>query len=732
MSQARQGVTGSNLTVLRRQFSLGLSMKFLPALLAISCVSLGTPCIAQGSSFTMDQVLNYPYASQMAAARNGGHIAWVRNIAGVRNVWVADAPAYKPRQVSQYKNDDGQEITQLTFSPDGKSLVYVRGGDHDANWPAEGDVAPDPNASTDQQRVTIWAANLRGGAPIKVAEGDEPAISASGKLAFVVKDQVWTAPLSGKGKAELLFFDRGKDHQLQWSPDGKLLAFDSERGDHAFIGIFTDKTKPLTFLAPTTNRDFSPRWSPDGKRIAFVRMPGQGGAPQPLLTQAPNPWAIWVADVAAGAAHAAWKSPYSLLGSYPETAGEANLHWAAGDRLVFLADLDNWPHLYAVPAAGGNPALLTPGNFMVEDVSQARDGSAMIFSANTGSTPGDFDRRHIFRVGVDGSKPQAITSGDTIEWTPVVADDSHIAFVATGARRPPVAGLVSLDGKDRRELIATDIAPDYPMAAFVVPKPVTFKAADGLMVHGQIFQQSGGNTTKPGIIFVHGGPPRQMMLGWHYMDYYSNAYATNQYLATHGFVVLSVNYRLGIGYGHAYHHPDHAGPFGASEYQDVVAGAKFLQGAKGVDPARIGIWGGSYGGYLTAMGLARNPEIFKTGVDLHGVHDWSADLEAWVGPADKRYEKGDRDQAMKVAFESSPIADMSRWKAPVLLTQGDDDRNVQFHQTVDLARRLDARHIPYEELVLPDEIHGFLRHASWLAADKATAEFLTRKLNVHP
>lgn len=85
---------------------------------------------------------------------------------------------------------------------------------------------------------------------------------------------------------------------------------------------------------------------------------------------------------------------------------------------------------------------------------------------------------------------------------------------------------------------------------------------------------------------------------------------------------------------------------------------------------------------------------------------------------------------MKVAFESSPIADLSKWKGPVLLTQGDDDRNVQFQQTVDLARRLDAHHIPYEELVLPDEIHGFLRHASWMKADTATAEFLTRQFRV--
>jgi dipeptidyl aminopeptidase/acylaminoacyl peptidase len=376
--------------------------------------------------------------------------------------------------------------------------------------------------------------------------------------------------------------------------------------------------------------------------------------------------------------------------------------------------------------------LLTSGSYMVEHVAQSRDGHFMIFDANTGSTPGDFDRRHLFRVAVDGGRPAAITSGDTIEWQPVVADDAHVAFVSTGARRPPVAALVSLGGKDRRELVAGDIPRDYPMDAFVAPKSVTFKSADGWTAHGQIFQRADNGGTKPGIIFVHGGPPRQMLLGWHYMDYYSNAYAMNQYLAAHGFVVLSVNYRLGIGYGHAYHHPDHAGPTGASEYQDIVAGAKFLQGTKGVDPARIGIWGGSYGGYLTAMGLARNPEIFKTGVDLHGVHDWSRFLDVWFSPADIRYEKGDREQALKVAFESSPVADLSHWKAPVLLTQGDDDRNVQFQQTVDLARRLDARRIPYEELVIPDEIHGFLRHTSWLTADRATAEFFTRHLKARP
>jgi dipeptidyl aminopeptidase/acylaminoacyl peptidase len=229
-------------------------------------------------------------------------------------------------------------------------------------------------------------------------------------------------------------------------------------------------------------------------------------------------------------------------------------------------------------------------------------------------------------------------------------------------------------------------------------------------------------------MFVHGGPPRQMLLGWHYMEYYSNAYAVNQYLAAHGFVVLSVNYRLGIGYGRAFHQPEHAGYAGAAEYQDVVAGAHFLQSLPSVDGKRIGIWGGSYGGYLTALALARNSEIFKAGVDLHGVHDWSRLMDEISGRPVTRYEKGDREKAMEVAWNSSPDSAVGGWKSPVLLIQGDDDRNVPFQQTVDLARRLEARNVPFEEIVVPNEIHGFLRHASWLRVDEATAEFLTRKL----
>ena len=118
-----------------------------------------------------------------------------------------------------------------------------------------------------------------------------------------------------------------------------------------------------------------------------------------------------------------------------------------------------------------------------------------------------------------------------------------------------------------------------------------------------------------------------MLLGWHYMDYYANGYAVNQYLAAHGFVVLSVNYRLGIGYGHDFHHPDRCGPAGRGGISGRAGGREVASGADRASiRKRIGIWGGSYGGYLTALALARNSDVFKAGVDLMGVHDLSRTL----------------------------------------------------------------------------------------------------------
>jgi dipeptidyl aminopeptidase/acylaminoacyl peptidase len=217
-----------------------------------------------------------------------------------------------------------------------------------------------------------------------------------------------------------------------------------------------------------------------------------------------------------------------------------------------------------------------------------------------------------------------------------------------------------------------------------------------------------------------------MLLGWHSMEYYSNAYAMNQYLASLGYIVLSVNYRGGTGYGLDFREALNYGASGGSEYNDVIGAGLYLKNRPDVDPARIGAWGGSWGGYLTALALARASNLFAAGVDMHGVHDWRVDVPT-LGPDSDPNEQAN---VMRVAFESSPIASVTTWRSPVLLIHGDDDRDVSFSETEELVEALRRQKVDFEELIFPDEGHAFLLRRDWVRAYAASADFLGRKLHV--
>jgi dipeptidyl aminopeptidase/acylaminoacyl peptidase len=706
----------------------------LPA--AFLLLASGLPALAQSNPQPVDPFVTFPFPTNLVSASAGQRIAWVLKEKGVRNVWAAEGPAWAPKQLTAFTADDGQDLTQLAFTPNGEQLVFVRGGDHGGNWQSPGGIEPNPASGTTRTRVEIWTVPWTGGGGRAITQGDEPLISPKGdRVAYVKDGQVWTVPLAPDGKAEQLFFARGRSGSLAWAPDGSGLAFVSNRGGYSLLGLYTAAAAPIRWLAPNTDRVGSPVWSPDGKRIALVVEPGQGGPPRTLLERHPRPWSLRVVDVANGTAKTAWASPNTLLGSRPRTQGGANLAWGAGDRLVFLANLDNWPHLYSVPAAGGaEPVLLTPGNFMVEFVTLSPDRRFVVYNANTGPDPADDDRRHLFKVPVDAARPVQLTRGADLEWGAVVTGDARsIALISSGPKRPPLLGVIGFDGGTPKLLGADRIPAEFPTSALVTPERVVVPSIDGLPIHMQVFKRSDlGPGKHPAVVYVHGGPPRQMLLGYHYWHYYASDYALNQYLASQGFVVVSVNYRLGIGYGDRFMNPDRAGASGASEYLDVQAAAHYLRGRADVDAERIGIYGGSYGGYLTALALARNSDLFAAGVDIHGVHDRTANLDRFASMALKPEKPADLEQALMVMWQSSPVADMATWRSPVLLIHGDDDRNVQVSQTVDLAQRLRAQGVRFEEMLIPDEIHDFLRHQSWLAVSRATTEFLIRELQGKP
>ena len=356
-----------------------------------------------------------------------------------------------------------------------------------------------------------------------------------------------------------------------------------------------------------------------------------------------------------------------------------------------------------------------------------RDHHYLIYSSNQYSSnqahgdPLDQDRRHLWRIDLTqpDATPVELTHGTGIETHPQIAPTEPSPRWSPTPARPCTRPSSTPDGQ------ITALRPDavpstYPAAAFVTPKQVLFTTIDGLHLHGQLFTPdtpAPAHAKRAAILFFHGGPHRQMLLGYPAMDYYSNAYAMNQYLTAQGFIVLSVNYRCGIGYGLDFRECKNAGADGATEYNDVLAAAKYLRSLPGVDPKRIGVWGGSYGGYLTAMALARNSDLFAAGVDFHGVHDWNLEDNApdWkLGTGEQQSNFAQQDAIAAKARASSPIASIDHWRSPVLFIHGDNDPEVAYAQTPILAEALRARNVPVQELIFPDELHGFLLHRDWL------------------
>ena len=639
---------------------------------------------------TIDEVLSAPFCYELTAAK--GRIAWICNDRGARNVWTAEAPKFEPRQLTTFTGDDGVDLGELTLSDDGAWIAFTRGGDLEV-----GGENPNPASAAQTPPQEVWSVALRDGIVRKVGEGSEPRI-AGNRVAFTAKKQLMLAPLDSSAKPEALVAATGTRHTLRWSPDGTKIAFVAARKEHSFVGVVDVATKQVRYLDPSVDRDVAPLWTPDSKQVAFIRIPSRTELFIFAANRSGPPWSIRLADAATGKGRQLWRADEGKGSVFRGTDSDDALHWA-NDGLVFPWEKDGWTHLYSIALTGGAPKLLTPGDGEVENVFS--DGKSIVWSTNIG----DIDRRHVFRDGA------ALTSGKTIEWDPVIVDD-NVVYFQSDATHPGVPTV------NARAIV--------PVKKFDFPEPhqVIFPAADGLPIHGQLFLPRDGAAKHPAVVFFHGGSRRQMLLGWYYMDYYANAYALNQVLASRGYVVLSVNYRSGIGYGMEFREALNYGTRGASEVNDVQGAALYLRSRPDVDPKRIGAWGGSYGGYLTAFALAKSSDLYAAGVDIHGVHDWNNEIKVWA-PA---YDPSKNEELARLAWRSSPLAYVDTWRSPVLLIQGDDDRNVAFTETIHLAEELRKRDAPVELLVLPDEVHDFLLHRSWVAVYEATSKFFDARL----
>jgi dipeptidyl aminopeptidase/acylaminoacyl peptidase len=804
------------------------------------------PAAAPTGRPTIAQYLKPGMPVELVSAAKADRIAWTAYEEGKRNVFTAAAPTYAPVRVTSFLKDDGIDLTDLRISSDGSTVAFVRGtSPNNQGWVAN--VATDPNGG----ERAIWVAHTATpGTATRIAASQErqfaPELSPDGQSVLYVKDgQIYRARVTPAAapteidKGDRPFIDVwGVNSGPKWSPDASKIAFVSNRTDHSFIAVYDMKTRTVSYVAPSVDRDTSPTWASDSRHLIFLRRPGlpfgqqatpgqdaglpptaagrngggggRGAIPPPSSAVAgatgatttatplsPAPGAAANAGAPGGgrgrggrnggngaaaggeggqaaganapASNASQPGLYSanFRGGYSlavmigdVTTNEAREAWhpatgdrqfsninaiqAASDTIVFglqpaggrgggggrgaaapapepgtPANDDESPRYYSLnlATAGAQPVLLTSTKGIIEDATAwtlSKDGKALFYCTNTD----DIDRRHIWSVPTAGGTPKQVTMGDGIENVPVVlANGNQIAVLSSDAKRPFSVGVwpsASASPATSQKVIYPTLGPDFPMSEEVAPTNVTLKADDGVEFHSQLFlpKDMKPGEKHPALVFVHGGPARQMLLGWHYLSFYHVFYGVNEWLASKGYIVMSVNYRLGVGYGAAFRRAGNTGGArGNSEYKDVLAAGKWLAAREDVDANRVGIWGLSYGGLLTSEALARNSDIFKAGVDLAGVH-----LEGQsLSPDD-------------VGYTSSAISEIDKWKSPVLLIQGDDDRNVNFAQMVGLVDLLRARDIYYELIVYPDDVHETLLHSRWLNSFAHMETFLNKFL----
>jgi dipeptidyl aminopeptidase/acylaminoacyl peptidase len=670
----------------------------------------------QSASQSIDDYLSAPFPTSLVASPDGKAIAWVFNKKGERNIYYAQAPDYKQVPLTAYKGDEGVEISQLAFTPDGKHIVYVRGNGSNG----QGEPANPAQLQTTTERK-IFRVTVAGGESVLIARGSAPLVSPDGKhLVYLNAGKAWmTSLLDTTKKPAQLFMARGGVGQMQWSPDGKWLAFVSNRGDHSFVGLFDVAAKEVKFVETSLDFDAFPVWSPDGKKLAYLRVPNINNLLPFTAIKRSNPWSIRVLDIASMKAAEVFKADTGIGSVMVDDlpAVDKRLWWTRNNQLVFPWEKNGWMQLYAVDLAGKKVQHLTPGQGEVEGVSVNYTNTGLYYTTNIGG----IDRRYIWFLDFADLRITQQTRGETISWGAVGIENGFACLQSTD--KMPAWPVISQYGKPASH-IASDLFPgNFPLNS-AAPQPVDLVAADGFRSHAQLVlpKQMEKGKKHPAVIFLHGGSRRQMLLGFNYGQYYSNAYALQQYFASKGYVALTLNYRSGIGYGIHFREADNYGAGGASEVKDLMAAAAYLANRSDVDASQVSLWGGSYGGYLTAHGLSQAPDRFLCGVDIHGVHNWNNDI-----PVFAPWYKAEKFPDMaKLAFQSSPMNYVKQWKRPVMLIHGDDDRNVLFSESVELAEVLRKQGVHVEQLVFPDEVHSFLLYRNWVKAYEATFEFIDR------
>ncbi len=642
------------------------------------------------------------FTTETVGARDADRVGWINQHGAATELFVGRGPDYRPEPVMASQPNDGLPIEALSISADGRWLAWDRGGVGDA-------------AGRGQLSARgVWLLPPDG-QPCRLADGGRPTLSPDGtRVAWMTGGRLMTAPLLAECEAMrsgTVEVASGGIVAPVWSPEGRALTFEAPSGRARRIGIWSP-ADGLRWIDHLNQLDVAPSWSPDGTRLAFLRIdPSTDAVANQFDEDPPAPFAVMLTTVDSLTPRRVWTSPGADgFARQWRSRITAPLAWLDSRRLALLSEHEGWQHVYSLDTGSDGRAAtvtdLTPGRCEVDYAEVESEASLVVSDACAG-----VDRRRLARIDSRTGAAVALTADDGVAIQPAAFDHGRKLIWRAAASQLQTVRILS-----GGQVVAPEPSPKDPFPD-VLEESVQLTAIDGVVTNAQVFHPTGPGP-HPAILFLHGGPQRQTFAAAAPSAFYSRFGWMNRALAAQGYVVMQLNYRSGTGQGRDFRRIRGVARNGAGERLDLLAGRAWLAARSEVDGSRIGLWGDSWGGWLTALALARHSDLFRAGVVISGVYDLS---ETSFGPS--------LDPAGQTLARSSSAAGwIDQWRSPVLIVHGERDNTVPYAQALEMHAALQRRHRDVDLLSFPREGHALQLEQDWQAMFERVSRFLDRTL----
>lgn len=672
----------------------------------------------QDVDFTVEDLLSISHPGPPVWSPDGGRIAFARERDGAVDLWWTSEAREEPEAVTREAGkDEPGSVGAFAWTPSGDGLLYLL-----------------------HSRLLLY--DVGSASSTTLLDGGVSALSLAAdgtRIALLRDGRPWVGSFPGmEGDFALTSDDTFRS--LERSPDGRYLAVTA--GDsrvvtedtRALMGdkmSFSRRDSDPADLAVIDTRQGAIHWLERGDAyagsaafssgglLAWQEISGDGKGRRILVAAAPE----WSPRVLVDESDDAW---------WTLTYLDGGPRWSPSDeRLVYISEADGWAHLYLVDAAGSAPRQLTRGDFEVEEPSWSPDGRRLLVSANWGSLTERglhlLDLSDLPESGEPALEPISRLRGTSTfgRWRP---DGGAIAFLHADPENP-LDLWVKAPGPREAKQLSDSWPEEADEGELVKPQTVRFSSADGALIPAQLFlppAAARGREPLPAVVWAHGGGIRQNRYGWHPMHAYAVFYGFHQYLLQRGYAVVAVDYRGSIGYGRAFRQAQYM-DLGGRDLDDVLGAVRYLRRIEDVEIGRIGLWGISYGGYLTLQALVQAPGAFDAGVDVAGVADW-VDWATDPGGLWIDGRMGDPAVSAELYRQRSPLHFAERLSSPLLILHGTADRNVPVLQAFKLTDALVGAGKPFDLMIYPGEQHAFVRSRTWRDAFRRVEQFFDSTL----